>query len=72
MTRARGYCRAVVTGGAGFIGSHVCDVLIQAGSSVVCVDNFLTGTRGQYRPPARGHETVTGLLGSRRAARPAP
>ncbi|MEK7368535.1 MAG: NAD-dependent epimerase/dehydratase family protein, partial [Planctomycetota bacterium] len=31
--------RAVVTGGAGFIGSHVCDYLLEKGYSVVCIDN---------------------------------
>lgn len=36
--------RVVVTGGAGFIGSHLCDYLLAKGHSVVCVDNFLTGT----------------------------
>ncbi|MFD5742899.1 UDP-glucuronic acid decarboxylase family protein [Streptomyces massasporeus] len=34
--------RAVVTGGAGFIGSHLCERLLQADHEVVCVDNFLT------------------------------
>lgn len=33
----------VVTGGAGFIGSHLCDRLIQKGFKVVCLDNFITG-----------------------------
>ncbi|HZR12885.1 MAG TPA: UDP-glucuronic acid decarboxylase family protein [Acidimicrobiia bacterium] len=37
--------RAVVTGGAGFIGSHVCDALVARGWDVVAVDNFLTGRR---------------------------
>jgi dTDP-glucose 4,6-dehydratase len=37
--------RAVVTGGAGFIGSHLCDELVAAGCHVVCVDNFCTGRR---------------------------
>jgi dTDP-glucose 4,6-dehydratase len=37
--------RAVVTGGAGFIGSHLCERLLVAGDEVVCVDNFLTSTR---------------------------
>ena len=37
--------RAVVTGGAGFIGSHVCDYLLEKGYSVVCIDNQITGTR---------------------------
>ncbi|WSR41886.1 GDP-mannose 4,6-dehydratase [Kitasatospora purpeofusca] len=36
---------AVVTGGAGFIGSHLCDALIRDDFAVVCVDNFLTGSR---------------------------
>ncbi|MBZ5531476.1 MAG: SDR family oxidoreductase [Acidobacteriia bacterium] len=35
--------RALVTGGAGFLGSHLCDALIAGGWSVVCVDNLLTG-----------------------------
>jgi dTDP-glucose 4,6-dehydratase len=35
--------RAVVTGGAGFLGSHLCTALRQAGTEVVCLDNFLTG-----------------------------
>jgi len=34
---------AVVTGGAGFLGSHLCDRLIQEGLKVICIDNLLTG-----------------------------
>ena len=37
--------RVLVTGGAGFIGSHLCARLIEAGHAVLCVDNFFTGTR---------------------------
>jgi len=37
--------RAVVAGGAGFIGSHLCDRLIAEGASVICVDNLITGAR---------------------------
>ncbi|HYZ91794.1 MAG TPA: UDP-glucuronic acid decarboxylase family protein [Actinomycetota bacterium] len=36
--------RVVVTGGAGFLGSHLCARLIDDGHEVVCIDNFLTGT----------------------------
>jgi dTDP-glucose 4,6-dehydratase len=36
--------RVVVTGGAGFIGSHLCDVLLAAGAEVICLDNFSTGS----------------------------
>ena len=37
--------RALVTGGAGFLGSHLCDALLGEGWSVVAVDNLLTGRR---------------------------
>jgi len=35
--------RVMITGGAGFVGSHLCDALLAKGHSVVCVDNLLTG-----------------------------
>ena len=34
----------MITGGAGFIGSHLCDALVAAGHKVICVDNLLTGS----------------------------
>ncbi|HKF03127.1 MAG TPA: UDP-glucuronic acid decarboxylase family protein [Candidatus Sulfotelmatobacter sp.] len=37
--------RTLVTGGAGFIGSHICERLLERGDHVICVDNFYTGTR---------------------------
>jgi UDP-glucuronate decarboxylase len=37
--------RILVTGGAGFIGSHLCEVLLGAGHEVICADNFFTGSR---------------------------
>jgi len=37
--------RILITGGAGFIGSHLCERLLAAGHDILCVDNFYTGTR---------------------------
>ena len=37
--------KVLVTGGAGFLGSHLCDRLIASGADVLCVDNFFTGTK---------------------------
>lgn len=48
--------RILVTGGAGFLGSHLCDGLIEAGHHVICMDSFITG-----RP-----ENVAHLLGHER------
>ena len=41
--------RVLVTGGAGFLGSHLCDRLIQEGNDVICVDNLFTGRKGNIR-----------------------
>jgi UDP-glucuronate decarboxylase len=37
--------RILITGGAGFIGSHLCERLIDAGHDVICLDNYFTGTK---------------------------
>jgi len=41
---------ALVTGGAGFIGSHLCDRLVQSGYQVICLDNLYTGSVDNIRP----------------------
>ena len=48
--------RIVITGGAGFLGSHLCDALVQAGHTVICMDNLLTGRM----------ENISHLLGNER------
>ena len=40
---------AVITGGAGFIGSHLCDAFIERGCRVICVDNLITGDEANLR-----------------------
>ena len=48
--------RALVTGGAGFLGSHLCERLLREGSHVICLDNFFTGA----------HRNIEQLTGDRR------
>ncbi len=45
--------RILVTGGAGFIGSHLCQSLVAAGHDVICLDNYFTGTK----------DNIAGLMG---------
>ena len=42
--------RNLVTGGAGFLGSHLVDHLMQAGEEVICLDNYFTGRNKYYGP----------------------
>jgi dTDP-glucose 4,6-dehydratase len=42
--------RILVTGGAGFIGSHLCERLLAEGNDVICIDNFLTGSPDNVAP----------------------
>src|SRR3712207_3106488 len=44
---------ALVAGGAGFLGSHLCDALLAEGVHVICLDNFLTGRRDNIAHLAR-------------------
>ena len=44
---------SVVTGGAGFLGSHLCDALLERGHRVICVDNLETGSLAEHRAQPR-------------------
>jgi len=48
--------RIVVTGGAGFLGSHLCDFLINEGHNVICIDNLITGNT----------DNITHLMGNKK------
>ncbi len=52
--------RILVTGGAGFLGSHLCDRLIATGAEILCADNFFTGSRRNvaHLASARGFEIL--------------
>ena len=45
MNILSGKKRILVTGGAGFIGSHLCEKLLSQNNDVLCVDNFFTGSK---------------------------
>jgi UDP-glucuronate decarboxylase len=45
--------RILVTGGAGFLGSHLCDALLEKGSDILCIDNFFSGSKDNIRHLAR-------------------
>jgi UDP-glucuronate decarboxylase len=61
--------RILVTGGAGFIGSHLCETLLERGKEVLCLDNFFTGSRdnmkhlfNNYRFELVRHDVVNPIL----------
>ena len=46
--------RVLVTGGAGFLGSHLCDRLLEEGHDVICIDNLITGSTDNIDHIRRG------------------
>ena len=48
--------RTLITGGAGFIGSHLCDRLLSEGHGVLCVDNYFTGTKSNIAHLLDNHQ----------------
>jgi nucleoside-diphosphate-sugar epimerase len=40
----------LVTGGAGFIGSHICEEIVKQGKQVICFDNFVAGKQENLKP----------------------
>lgn len=47
--------RILITGGAGFIGSHLCERLLGEGNDVICLDNYFTGTKGNIAHLLNSH-----------------
>ena len=41
--------RILISGGAGFIGSHLCERLLKEGNDVICIDNYFTGHKSNIR-----------------------
>ena len=55
--------RILISGAAGFLGSHLTDLLLAQGHEVVGVDNFITGKDAEHRPP-RGQPEVSRSSGT--------
>ncbi len=52
--------RVLVTGGAGFLGSHLCERLLEQGKDVICLDNYFTGTKDNIIKLMDTPDEVTG------------
>ena len=66
--------RVLVTGGAGFLGSHLCERLVARGDDVLCVDNYFTGRKARRAARRRVRPRVSWPAGEERrvCAIPAP
>ena len=51
--------RTLITGGAGFVGSHLCERFLQLGHEVICVDNYITGNPINIEIPSFVEYTIT-------------
>jgi nucleoside-diphosphate-sugar epimerase len=55
--------RVLLTGGAGFLGCHLCEKLVGAGAEVLCMDDFYTGTRANVDGPLELMSTADQITG---------
>ena len=53
--------RILITGGAGFIGSHLCKRLLDEGNEVLCLDNYFTGNKENILPQSQQHLCMSNL-----------
>src|SRR5205807_5163154 len=59
MDRYTDTMRTIITGGAGFVGSHLCERFLSEGHEVVCIDNFITGTLVNVQHLRQHHDWAT-------------
>ncbi len=67
LERAYGDHRVCVTGGAGFIGSHLCDRLVELGANVSIIDDLSTGSQDNLEPVRSRVNLVRGSIAASRS-----